>query len=74
MGDNEASVLKRDGHIEAINLDKVHRMVEAACKDIAGVSESAVEMNSGLQFYDGITTTEIQNILIKFMFLPIRQP
>ncbi len=65
MGDNEASVLKRDGHIEAINLDKVHRMVEAACKDIAGVSESAVEMNSGLQFYDGITTTEIQNILIK---------
>ena len=40
MGDNEASVLKRDGHIEAINLDKVHRMVEAACKDIAGVSES----------------------------------
>ena len=65
MGDNDASVLKRDGHIEAINLDKVHRMVEAACKDIAGVSESAVEMNSGLQFYDGITTTEIQNILIK---------
>tara|TARA_Y100001963_G_scaffold68140_1_gene94950 strand:+ start:1467 stop:3797 length:2331 start_codon:yes stop_codon:yes gene_type:complete len=65
VGDNEASVLKRDGHIEAINLDKVHRMVEAACKDIAGVSESAVEMNSGLQFYDGITTTEIQNILIK---------
>ncbi len=65
MGDNEASVLKRDGHIEAINLDKVHRMVEAACKDVAAVSESAVEMNSGLQFYDGITTTEIQNILIK---------
>ncbi len=40
-------------------------MVEAACKDVAGVSESAVEMNSGLQFYDGITSTEIQSILIK---------
>ena len=58
-------VQKRDGSVEPLNLDKVHRMVEAACKDIAGVSESAVEMNSGLQFYDGITTTEIQNILIK---------
>ena len=40
-------------------------MVEAACKDVAGVSESAVEMNSGLQFYDGMTSTEIQSILIK---------
>ena len=40
-------------------------MVEAACKDVSGVSESAVEMNSGLQFYDGITSTEIQSILIK---------
>ena len=65
MGDNEAFVVKRGGQLEAINLDKVHRMVEAACKDVANVSESAVEMNSGLQFYDGITSTEIQNILIK---------
>ena len=65
MGDNEAFVVKRGGQLETINLDKVHRMVEAACKDVANVSESAVEMNSGLQFYDGITSTEIQNILIK---------
>ena len=40
-------------------------MVEKACKDITGVSESAVEMNSGLQFFDGITTQEIQKILVK---------
>jgi ribonucleoside-diphosphate reductase alpha chain len=40
-------------------------MVEKACKDIAGVSESLVEMNSGLQFYDGITTSDIQKILVK---------
>ncbi len=65
MGDNEAFVVKRGGQLEAIDLDKVHRMVEAACRDVANVSESAVEMNSGLQFYDGITSTEIQNILIK---------
>jgi ribonucleoside-diphosphate reductase alpha chain len=40
-------------------------MVEYACEDIQGVSASQVEMNSGLQFYDGITTDEIQQILIK---------
>ena len=65
VGDNETKVVKSDGTIAPIDLDKVHRMVEAACKDVAGVSESSVEMNSGLQFYDGITTKEIQSILIK---------
>ena len=62
---NDVTVVKRDGSIEPIDLDKVHKMVEAACKDVAGVSESSVEMNSGLQFYDGITSKEIQSILIK---------
>jgi len=65
VGDNTAFVVKRGGQTEAIDLEKVHRMVEAACRDVAGVSESSVEMNSGLQFYDGITSTEIQSILIK---------
>ena len=32
---------------------------------LAGVSASQVEMKSGIQFYDGITTGEIQEILIK---------
>jgi len=62
---NQTKIVKRSGELEPIDLQKVHRMVEAACKDVAGVSESAVEMNSGLQFYDGITSTEIQSILIK---------
>ena len=65
MGEVVRQVLKRHGGVEQIDLEKVHRMVEAACKDVSGVSESAVEMNSGLQFYDGITSTEIQSILIK---------
>ena len=65
VGDNDAQVIKSDGSSQPIDLEKVHRMVEAACDDVAGVSESAVEMNSGLQFYDGMTTKEIQSILIK---------
>ena len=58
-------VTKRNGSIEPMNLEKMHVMVEHACKDIAGVSPSQVEMQSGIQFYDGITTDEIQEILIK---------
>jgi len=62
---SEIKVVKSDGSKVDIELDKIHRMVEKSCRGITGVSESLVEMNSGLQFYDGITTQEIQKILVK---------
>ena len=62
---NGTKVQKRDGRIEPLDLDKMHLMVEEACEGLAGVSASQVEMNSGIQFYDGITTAEIQEILIR---------
>ena len=62
---NGISVVKRDGSVESLNLDKVHAMVELACEDLAGVSASQVEMNSGIQFYDGIKTEDVQEILIR---------
>jgi len=62
---NGTKVKKRDGRIEHLNLEKMHKMVEEACKSISGVSASQVEINSGIQFYDGITTDEIQEILIR---------
>ena len=62
---NGTKVKKRDGRIESLDLDKMHLMVEEACKGLAGVSASQVEMKSGIQFYDGITTGEIQEILIR---------
>ena len=62
---NGTKVKKRDGRIEPLDLDKMHLMVEEATKGLAGVSASQVEMTSGIQFYDGITTEEIQEILIK---------
>ena len=61
----EIKVVKSDGSKVEINLDKIHKMVHKACKRITGVSESLVEMNSGIQFFDGITTKEIQKILVK---------
>ena len=62
---NGIKVRKRDGRIEPLNLEKMHLMVEEACKGLSGVSASQVEINSGIQFYDGITTDEIQEILIR---------
>ncbi len=62
---NETKVIKRNGSVEGLELNKLHIMVEEACKDLAGVSASQVEMQSGIQFYDGITTAEIQEILIR---------
>ena len=62
---NGIKVKKRDGSTESLNLDKIHSMVECACGGLAGVSPSQVEINSGIQFYNGITTNEIQEILIR---------
>jgi ribonucleoside-diphosphate reductase alpha chain len=62
---NGTKVKKRDGRIESLDLDKMHLMVEEACRGLAGVSASQVEMTSGIQFYNGITTSEIQEILIR---------
>ena len=65
-GNESIQVKKRNGRgLEKLDIDKIHSMVEYAVEDITGVSSSQVEMNSGLQFYDGITTEEIQQILIK---------
>ena len=62
---NETNVKKRDGRIESLDLEKMHIMVEEATDGLSNVSASQVEMTSGIQFYDGITTAEIQEILIK---------
>ena len=61
----ETKVIKRDGTKTPLDLDKIHKMVELACDGLAGVSESAVEMNSQLQLFDGIKTSDIQEILIR---------
>ena len=62
---NGTKVVKRNGSIEPLDLNKLHKMVDEACKDLAGVSASQVEIQSGIQFYDGIPTAKIQEILIR---------
>ena len=62
---NGTMIVKRDGTKEHLNIDKIHFVVEEACKGLAGVSSSQIEMNANLQFYDSMTTHEIQEILIR---------
>jgi len=58
-------VQKRDGRLEDLNIDKLHKVVMYACEDITGVSASQVEINSQIQFFDSIKTEDIQETLIK---------
>ena len=59
------TITKRNGTRVPLNIDKIHKMVEEACLDINGVSVSQVEMNADLQWYNGISTQEIQSTLIR---------
>ena len=62
----DIKVKKRNGRgFEPLTLEKIHSMVEAACKGLSGVSASQVEIQSQLSFYDGITTEDIQETLIR---------
>jgi len=66
MSPDNINVIKRNGRgTEPLNLEKIHSMVRYACEDLSGVSESQVEMSSGIQFFDNISSDEIQQILIK---------
>jgi ribonucleoside-diphosphate reductase alpha chain len=62
---NGIHIVKRNGDTESININKIHKVVEFACEGLAGVSSSQIEMNANLQFYDGMSTKEIQEILVR---------
>ncbi len=58
-------VQKRDGKLEILDINKIHFVVEEACEGLSGVSSSQIEMNANIQFYDGMTTKDIQNVLVR---------
>ena len=57
-------VTKRNGEKEDFSVEKIHKVLEWATKDINNVSFSEVEMNANLSLYDGISSSEIHQILI----------
>lgn len=65
MNTSVIKVTKRDGRLENINLDKIHRVINWAAEGLSNVSVSQVEMKSHIQFYNGIRTDDIHETIIK---------
>lgn len=58
-------VVKRNGRLEALDFEKINRVIAWACEGVEGVSASQVAMMSDIQFSDGMKTSDIHSILIK---------
>lgn len=57
-------VKKRNGRLEDLNLDKINRSVERACRGLENVSVSEIVLDANVQFYNRISTEEIDKALI----------
>ncbi|WP_350588271.1 class 1a ribonucleoside-diphosphate reductase subunit alpha [Psychrobacter sp. 78a-MNA-CIBAN-0178] len=62
---DKIQVTKRDGRLEPIDLDKIHKVIAWAADDLDNVSVSQVELKSHIQFYEGIKTRDIHETIIK---------
>ena len=58
-------VTKRDGTKQEFDLEKVHKVLDWACKDITGVSISEIELKANIQLYNNIPAYDIHELLIK---------
>jgi ribonucleoside-diphosphate reductase alpha chain len=58
-------IRKRNGEDESLQIEKIHKQLEFACENIHNVSISEIELRSEIQFYNDMTTEEIQETLIK---------
>jgi ribonucleoside-diphosphate reductase alpha chain len=57
-------VIKRDGSTEPLSIEKIHNVVGWACSGL-DVSQSEVEVEAHLMFFDKIKTSDIHEALIK---------
>ena len=58
-------VKKRSGVLELLDITKIQKMTIPATKDLDGVSQSELEVDAHLQFIDGMSSSDIQDALIK---------
>lgn len=61
----QLTVTKRNGRTENIDLEKIHRVITWAAEGLNNVSVSQVELKAHIQFYEGISTTDIHETIIK---------
>jgi ribonucleoside-diphosphate reductase alpha chain len=62
---NNITVIKRNGSKEPLHIEKWQAQVAKVCKGIADVSQSMIEIKAQVNFYDGITTEEIDGITLR---------
>jgi ribonucleoside-diphosphate reductase alpha chain len=59
------NVRKRSGNTEPLALEKWQQQITKVCNGTADVSQSMIEIKAHPQFYDGITTREIDEITLR---------
>lgn len=60
-------VIKRTGERVPLDISKIQRQVKNCCNGIEGVSPSMIELRAQLEFYDGISTKIIDELLLQSM-------
>ncbi len=58
-------IKKRNGNMEELDITKIRVVTIPSCENLEGVSYEELELGAELMFEDGISTVDIQNILIQ---------
>ena len=58
-------IKKRDGRYEPLSVEKTKKMIAFACLGLDACDPIELEMDSKLQFVDGMSTKEIQKVLVQ---------
>ncbi len=61
----DIKIRKRNGEYEQLYVEKTKKMVAFACNGLEGCDPVELEMDSNIQFRDGMSTKEIQKVLIQ---------
>lgn len=59
------SIIKRDGSIEPLSEEKYNRVVMWGVENIRNVSASAIAMGAAASIFDGVTTCQLHEALVK---------
>lgn len=57
-------VTKRNGDKEEFSVEKIDKVIKWACEGITSVSASTIAANAQIQYADGISTTDIHQVII----------
>ena len=58
-------IQKRNGRQEVLDITKIQKHTISATKDLEGVSQSELEIDAQIKFIDGMSSSDIQDALVK---------